>query len=295
MSRSLRRAWFMAAVTALVGSLWAGVATVAQSPASSPSAAPACTSLPALAVNSAAASPATLGDITVFAAASLNNPFSIMGQAWAARDPDSTLTFSFDASSALRAQIEEGAPADVFASADLRNAQTLVEECLAPAPVVAFAANHAVIVVPTANPAGIDSWDDLATAGVRIVAAGEQVPISRYSEQVLANLGAMTGAPAGYVDAIHANLVSREDNVAAVLAKVELGEGDAGIVYASDAANSEGVTTVPIPDEANVLAEYGAVSVGDTDSPEGAATFLDYLTGPEAQAILAQHGFLPPP
>jgi molybdate transport system substrate-binding protein len=284
------RSWTSLAVA---GSLLMGGAALAQSPATNPSPDATCTPLPV--VLPPTPSPgATLASLTVFAAASLNKPFSIMGQAWAAQHPGSELTFSFDSSSALRAQIEEGAPVDVFASADLRNPQALVEDCLAPGPPIVFATNRLVIVVPMANPAGIDSPDELATPGVRIVAAGEDVPITKYSEQVLAKLAALADAPDGYIDAVNANIVSREDNVAAVLAKLELGEGDAGIVYTSDAANSEGVTPVLFPDEANVVAQFGAVSVADTDSSEGAAAFLDYLDGAEAQAILGQFGFLPP-
>ncbi|MBX3029554.1 MAG: molybdate ABC transporter substrate-binding protein [Chloroflexi bacterium] len=290
MIRSPRRSWSFALTIVLgAGLALAGPTALAQSPAPSE---PACTPLPPLAVASPA--PAELGEVTVFAAASLRDSFTIMGQAWAARNPGSSLTFSFDSSSALRAQIEEAAPADVFASADLRNPQTLVDTCLAPAPITVFASNQAIIVTPADNPAGIDSWDDLAAPGVRVVAAGEEVPIQRYAEQILTNLAALPDAPEGFLEAVHANYVSREDNVAAVLAKIELGEGDAGIVYVTDAAGSDGVATVDIPAEGNVLASYGAVSVGMTDSPDGAAAFLAYLTGPEAQAILAQHGFLPP-
>ena len=293
-----RRVWSVTAAIALVVALAVGgTAAIAQSPAASGGASPAptCTPLPTLApMDASVAAPAALAPITVFAAASLNKPFTVMGQAWAAQHPGSTLTFSFDASSALRTQIEQGAPVDVFASADLKNPQTLIDECLSPAPVTTFASNHLVIVVPTANPAAISSPADLAKPGVRIVGAGDDVPITRYAEQVIANLAAQPDAPAGYADAVHANIVSKEDNVAAVLSKVELGEGDAGIVYASDAASSTGVTAIPIPDAANVLARYGAVEVGATTQPATSEAFLGYLLGPEAQAILAQFGFLPP-
>ena len=129
---------------------------------------------------------------------------------------------------------------------------------------------------------------------MRVIGAQEDVPITKYAEQLIDNLAALPDAPAGYADAVRANIVSREDNVAAVLSKVELGEGDAGIVYVSDATSNAGVTAVEVPAEANVLAEYGAVGVASTTVPEGAAAFVDYLTGPEAQAILAQFGFLPP-
>ncbi len=300
MRRAFRRAWWGSATTLAGALLVVGAVAGAQSPAASGGASPAatCTPLPTLvggwASYSPLPSPAALAPITVFGAASLNKPFTIMGQAWAAQHAGSTPTFSFDASSALRTQVEQGAPVDVFASADLKNPQALIDECLAPAPVTVFASNHLVIVVPTGNPAGIASPADLAKPGVRIVAAGDDVPITKYAEQVIANLAAAPGGAPGYADAVHANIVSREDNVAAVLSKIELGEGDAGIVYASDATASTGVTAVPIPDDANVLARYGAVEVAGTTQRTTSEAFLGYLLGPEAQAILAQFGFLPP-
>ena len=305
MSHWSRRAWWVTTGLALAASLVAsGSVALAQSPAASsaasPSPAPTCSPLPTIPVGWAFYSPSpgaslvALTDLTVFAAASLNKPFSVMGRSWAAQHPGSELTFSFDASSALRAQIEEGAPADVFASADVRNPQALIDGCLAPAPMFVFATNHLVIVVPAANPAGIASPADLATAGVRIVAAGDEVPITKYAEQLISNIAAQAGAPAGYVDAVHANIVSREDNVSAVLAKVALGEGDAGIVYVSDATNVDGLTAIKVADDVNVLATYGAVEVATTSAPATSAAFLAYLTGAEGQAILARYGFLPP-
>ncbi len=298
--RPVRYAAAMAAITLLAAAGQALAAGGALSAAGGVmSAAGSCTPLPSLdkstnAGNSSdAGSPATLAPITVFAAASLDTPFTMMGREWAAQHPGATLTFSFDGSSALRAQIEQGAPADVFASADVANPLALINECLAPPPISVFASNRLVIVVPTANPAGIVSPADLAGPGVRIVAAGEDVPITRYAEQVIANLAAAPGAPAGYGDAVHGNIVSREDNVAAVFAKVQLGEGDAGLVYASDAASSTGVSVIPIPDEVNILARYGAVELAGTPQAATSDAFLAYLMGSEAQAILTESGFLP--
>ena len=291
MNRRSHGMWSVPTVLAIAGSLLLG-GTAAFAQSLEPSTGPTCVPAP----NEEAASPAaTLPSLTIFAAASLTKPFTVMGQAWAAQHAGSTLTFSFDASSALKTQIEQGAPSDVFASADTRNPQALIDECLAPAPITVFATNHLVIVVPSANPAGIASPADLAKPGVRIVAAGPDVPITKYAEQVISTLAAQPGAAAGYADAVHANIVSREDDVAQVLSKIELGEGDAGIVYMSDAASATGITAIEIPAAVNVLATYGAVEVAATTVPDGAAAFLGYLTGPEAQAILAQYGFLPPP
>jgi molybdate transport system substrate-binding protein len=231
--------------------------------------------------------------LTVFAAASLTDVFEAIAADWSAAHPGSELTLSFDASSALRAQIEEGAAVDVFASADERNAQSLVDACLAPGPITPFARNELVIVDPQGNPASIESPRDLARVGLRVVAALPDVPITRYTTEVVANLAGLEGYPDGFAEAVTANIVSEEENVRAVLTKIELGEGDAALVYATDALSSSGVNVVPIPGDANVLATYAAVTVGASSQPAEAAAFLDFLVGPEAQAILAAHGFVP--
>ena len=237
--------------------------------------------------------PASSGtSLTVFAAASLTDAFEELAAAYTA-ETDVELTLSFDASGALRTQIAEGAPADVFASADLVNAQTLVDAGGADGPARVFAANGLTIVVPTDDPAGIETWQALAEPGMRIVAAGEDVPITRYAVELVDNLGALPDAPDGFADAYAANVASREDNVRAVLAKIEVGEGDAAIVYETDASSSDEVAAVSIPAKANVVAEYAAATIDGAAA--GASDFVTWLLGTEAQAILAEHGFRPPP
>ena len=224
------------------------------------------------------------GELIVFAAASLRGAFEAFEPEYeAAAGVD--LVYSFDASSFLRTQIEEGAPADVFASADTVNAQALLDAALATDP-VAFACNQLTVIVPAANPAGIETVEDLAADGIRIVAAAEDVPITRYATQVVEALGITEG--------YEANIVSEEDNVAAVRAKIELGEGDAAIVYVTDAmASGEAVIEVAIRPEANVPATYAAVAVVGSDQPDESQAFLDWLVGPEGQGTLAVFGFLP--
>jgi molybdate transport system substrate-binding protein len=150
-----------------------------------------------------------------------------------------------------------------------------------------------VLVVPADNPAAIATPADLARPGIRLVAAGARVPITTYADQVIANLGLVAGYPPGYVAALDANTVSREDNVAAVLAKIELGEGDAGFVYATDAAGSTTVLTIELPAGADVLARYAGVVIANGHE-EAAAAFLDWVAGPAGQAILRPLGFLAP-
>ena len=159
---------------------------------------------------------------------------------------------------------------------------------------VEFAGNAVALVVPVENPAGIQSPADLVTAGVQIIAAGPEVPISGYVAEVVANLAALPDYPAGFVDAYAANVVSEEDNVGGVMAKIELREGDAGFVYQTDAQASSEVVDIPIPEEANVQAVYAGCVIADSDHLAEAAAFLDWLAGPDGQAVLAEYGFVAP-
>ncbi len=213
--------------------------------------------------------------------------------AYRAANPSVTFSVSTDSSTALAAKIEQGAPADVLLAADMANPQALVDRGLARGDVVAFAGNQLAVIVPAGNPARIASPADLARPGVRIIACAVGVPVERYTAQLLDRLVAVGGYPAGFPDAYRANVVSAEDNVGAIVAKVGLGEGDAGIVYATDARVSRAVEAVAIPAGANVPATYGGVVVGASGAPEAAAAFLAWVAGPDGQAILASFGFRP--
>ena len=241
----------------------------------------------------ATATPAAV-DLTVYAAASLKGALEKAKSAYEAAVPGATLTISTDASSALATQIEQGAPADVFLSADTKNPQALVDKGLTHGPAVPFAGNKLTVIVPTDNPAGIATPADLAKAGVKVVAAGDEVPITKYATQLVDNLAKEPGYPADFAAAYAANVASKEDNVKAVVAKVELGEGDAGIVYVTDAAASTKVATIEVPDSANVLATYAGVVVKATPNAAAAQAFLAWFAGPDGRAILAGFGFLPP-
>ncbi len=254
--------------------------------ATSPSAAPA-TAAPAT------AAPAAGGEIQVYAAASLKAVLAKARAAYEAANPGTTLTISTDSSAALETKIEQGAPADVFLSADTRNPQKLVDGGFASGEVTTFAGNLLTIIVPTSNPAGIRTPPDLANAGVKIIACADGVPIQMYTATLLENLARVSGYPADFSAKYAANIVSKEDNVGAIVTKVGLGEGDAGVVYATDARTSDKVTTVEIPAEANVPATYGGVVVRASKRQEAAAAFLAWLAGPDGQAILSSFGFRP--
>jgi len=236
---------------------------------------------------------AASGSLTIYAAASLKAALAKAQTAYVAANPGTTFAISTDSSSALETKIEQGAPVDVFLSADTANPQKLVDKGLA-GTITKFALNHLTVIVPTANPAGIKTPADLAKAGVKIIAAGDTVPITKYATQLVANLAKESGYPADFVAKYTANIASKEDNVAAVVSKVELGEGDAGIVYVTDAKSSTKVTTVAVPDTANVPATYGGVVVKASPNAAAAGAFLAWLAGPDGQAILAGFGFLLP-
>ena len=232
--------------------------------------------------------------LTVFGAASLGGALDAVKTAYEAAVPGAVLTISTDSSAALETQIEQGAPADVFLSADTAQPQKLIDAGLAAGDAVVFARNRLTVIVPAADPGRIASPADLARPGLKIVAAGDEVPISRYASQLVADLAKEPGYPPGFTAAYAANVVSKEDNVRAVVAKVELGEGDAAIVYQTDAAASVNVRTIDLPADANVPASYAGVVVTRASRADAAAAFLAWLAGPDGQAILATFGFLPP-
>lgn len=241
----------------------------------------------------ASSAPATI-DLTIYGAASLKGALAQVKVAYEAAVPGTTLTISTDSSATLATQIEQGAPADVFLSADAKNPQALIDKGLADGSAVTFARNKLTIIVPTANPGGIETPADLARDGVKVIAAGDEVPITKYATQLVDNLATEAGYPADYAAAYTGNIASKEDNVKAVVAKVELGEGDAGIVYVTDARASTKVATIDVPDAANVPATYDGVVVKASTDVAAAGAFLDWLAGPDGQAMLATFGFLPP-
>ena len=233
-------------------------------------------------------------DLTIYGAASLKAALGKIKTAYEAAVPGTTITIATDSSTALATRIEQGAPADVFLSADTKNPQSLVDKGFALAPITNFAGNLLTVIVPADNPAGIKTPTDLASPGVKIITCGDNVPIAKYAAQLVANLAKLPGYPADFAAKYKANIASKEDNVAAVVSKIELGEGDVGIVYVTDAKSSGKVTTIPVPDGSNVPATYGGVVVKASPNADAANAFMTWLAGPDGQAILASLGFLPP-
>lgn len=233
-------------------------------------------------------------ELTIFGAASLKGALEAATSPYETAVPGTILTISTDSSSTLATQIEEGAPADVFLSADTTQPERLVEDGLAGGDPVPFATNELTIIVPSDDQGDVQTPSDLAKPGVRIIAAGDEVPITKYANQVVDNLADQPGYPVDFAAGYATNVASREDNVKAIVAKIELGEGDAGIVYGTDAVASKGVKTLAIPEASNVRASYAGVVVKASTNQVAAKAFLDWFAGPDGQSILASFGFQPP-
>jgi molybdate transport system substrate-binding protein len=278
-------------VLSLVAVLLLAACSNAATPA--PTTAPSV-ALPTATASSGAPASAVSADLTIYAAASLKAALAKVKAAYETAYPGTTLTISTDSSSALETKIEQGAPADVFLSADTSNPQKLIDKGLAAGALTKFAGNLLTVIVPKANPAHIKTPADLAEPGVKIIAAGDAVPITKYATQLVANLAGQAGYPDQFASRYPLNIVSKEDNVAGVVSKIELGEGDAGIVYVTDAKTSTRVTTIEVPPAANVPATYGGVTVKASKNATAAAAFLSWLAGPDGQAILATFGFRAP-
>jgi len=185
-----------------------------------------------------------------------------------------------------------GAAADVFASADLGNMQKANKAGLTSTSQV-FAQNKLVVIVPANNPANISTLKDLAKPGIKIDLAAPSVPAGEYALQVLDKMAQSTDYTPAYKAAVLQNVVSQEDNVEAVVQKVQLGEVDAGFVYLTDAAStSQQVTKITIPDVFNVLAQYPIAVTKHTAYPSEAQDFVQYILSTDGQATLTSYGFL---
>ena len=203
--------------------------------------------------------------LTVYAAASLSGAFNQTAQAFEANNSGVTVSINYAGSQVLATQIKQGATADVFASADQKHMKSVQDAGLMNnSSVVIFAENKLAIIVPTANPANITSLSDLAKSGVKLDIANSSVPVGNYTLQMLSKASNNSTYGSGFNTSVIANVVSQETNVNDVVAKVALGQADAGIVYKSDvpAAYQSKVQAITIPDSVNVLAKYpiGVVS-----------------------------------
>jgi molybdate transport system substrate-binding protein len=220
------------------------------------------------------------GSITVLAASSLTKGFTALGSEFEAAHPGTKVIFNFASSSELATQIEQGAPADVFASADQKNMDTIVAKHENSAPPVDFVKNKLEIAVEKGNPKHIATLADMTKSGVVVVLCDPSVPCGKFADQVLAK-AKVTLTPK-----------SREASVKATLSKVELGEADAAIVYVSDVKSSGKVDGVQIPDAVNVLTTLPIVTLKGSKNPALAQAWDAFVVAHESE-LVSTFGFLP--
>jgi molybdate transport system substrate-binding protein len=266
-------------------------------PSPTPASAKSAAASPATASPDAAAKPAASlsGEVTVFAAASLTDAFREIGERFQSANPNSRVTFNFGASSQLRTQLAQGAVADVFASADQAQMDRARQAGRIAGPDEVVVTNRLVVIAPRANPAGIRGPADLAKPDLKLVAAQPEVPIGVYTQDMLDKMARSGPFGADFAERANANVVSREPNVRQVVAKVQLGEADAAVVYTSDVTPQVAPELVrfDVPDQFNTLATYPIALVTGAPQAEAGRAFIDLVRSPAGQGILARWNFVP--
>lgn len=239
--------------------------------------------------------PAKVRTLQVFAAASLSEAFTEIGHRLESQQPGLAVRINLAGSQQLAAQIEQGAVADVFASADERWMGHVRDRGLLAGEPRVFARNRLVVIVPRTNPARIRRLQDLSRGGVKLVLGADAVPVGRYSRTVLRNLSRDPGFGGDFASRVLRNVASEEENVRSVVGKVQLGEADAGIVYRSDVtpAAARFIRVIELPDAANVLASYPIAILKDARESEAGHAFVALVLSPEGQGILERRGLIP--
>jgi len=247
-----------------------------------------------IAMLSACASRPAPRTLTVFAAASLAQAFGEMGGTFESSHSGVTVKFNFAGSQTLRTQLEQGAPADVFASANQIEMDTVTKDGLiAQNASQVFLANRLIVILPPNNPANLQTLNDLARSGLKLVLAADVVPAGKYARQILGNMSRDANFGSDFSAKVLANVVSNETDVKQVVAKVQLGEADAGVVYISDSIAAPDLKTIEIPNNFNVVAKYPIAMLTKSASPDLAKQFIDYVLSSDGQTILKKWGFAP--
>ena len=231
--------------------------------------------------------------MTVLAASSLTDAFGELAGRFEEQNPGVEVRQSFESSSTLLAQIQQGAPADVFASASAEEMDAAVEEGLTEGEPEVFVKNREVVMVPKDNPAGIRAFEDVAEPGVKLVLAEEGVPAADYALEILGKAEEEYGP--GFERDVLNNVVSREADVRASVNRVVVGDADATFGYASDHTPDvrHRVEVVAIPEDLNIVATYPVAALEDAKEPELARRWVDLVTGEEGQRVLEKWGFEP--
>lgn len=234
-------------------------------------------------------------ELTVFTAASLTGAFGEIGEIFE-NETGMDVAFNFDGSQALRTQIENGAYADVFASANKKQMNAIKDAGLVNnSSMVVFAKNKIALIIPKDNPAQINNLSDLAKPGTKIVMGTRDVPVGDYARQIIDKLGNDSAFGPDYRAQVLANVISEETNVNYVVAKVALGEADVGFAYVSDITGDLAgkMEKIDIPDEYNVIGEYPMAVMQDSMYSAQSQRFIDLVLSDEGRAVLERHGFSP--
>lgn len=232
-------------------------------------------------------------ELVVFAAASLTKPFNEIGRLFEEENPALKVTFSFGGSQQLRSQLDQGARADLFAPASLREMEkarlaNLVDDYHV------FAHNELTVILPKGSGKKVARLQDLAKPGLKLDVANRDVPVGSYTLAALDKMSADPSFGPDFKRLVLANVKSEEDSVRKVVAKVLLGEADAGIVYSSDISRDvrPGVETIAIPSQFNVVADYPIALVRDSRHPAEARALMDFVLSAKGQSVLASRGFI---
>jgi len=234
-------------------------------------------------------------ELTVFTAASLTGAFGEIGQLYE-NETGMSVAFNFDGSQALRTQIENGAYADLFASANKKQMNAVKDAGLVNnSSMVVFTRNRISLIIPRDNPAKISNLSDLARPGLKIVMGTKDVPVGDYALQIIDKLGNDSAYGPDYRAAVLANVISQETNVNYVVTKVALGEADVGFAYVSDITEdlADKVDKIEIPDGFNVIAEYPMAIMQESKYPARSQDFVNLVKSDRGKAILERYGFSP--
>jgi len=235
--------------------------------------------------------------LTVFAAASLTESFTEIGKQFETENHNVKVAFNFANSQQLRAQLEQGAKADVFASANTKEMTTAIisDSLVVSGTQHTFVTNRLAVIVPKSNPGKITSLADLARPGLKLDFADPSVPVGQYALDMLGKMSKDASFGATFKDKVVANVVSREDNVKSVVAKVRLGEADAGVVFTTDITPdaAKELTTLDVPDRFNVIAVYPIAPLKNAVEPKLASQFVDWVLSSKGQQVFAKYGFIP--
>ena len=230
--------------------------------------------------------------VRVFAASSLREVFLEARSEFQPSNPSIVVDFNFGGSSMLRTQLELGGGADVFASADGRQMSLAEKAGVVSQNSITFAKNRLAVATSVDN-TRVMAMQDLARDEVRLVLAQPEVPIGAYAREVLDNMSEIPKFGEDYIDKVLSNVISLEINVSQIIGKIAIGEADAGVVYSTNLVSGVGekLKSIPMPHEINVEASYFIAVTSETESPEAAEAFIDYLLSPKGQALLTKYGF----